>query len=260
MTEIFRRVYRIFAHAWFQHREVFWKVEYRTGIYVFFKTVCDEYRLIPEDNYTIPPEAEGIESTPIATHHTQPNVMRREAEQTAPEEGVGEPAGNVVTATGNTTKRHRQGYADRQSSVSTIIHEEAEEEEDNAETESSPARVQVTEIEPGESPEEVSTEPPMVIIQAEDEPAESAPLAKSPEIPQFPVHDTSSTTTADQEETKQEEQSQDQQDQEASTDATTAPMEEPAAEESSAKESVDSTEAPAEGEKEGSQEATETPD
>ncbi|KAG9995333.1 Mob1/phocein, partial [Aureobasidium melanogenum] len=64
MTEVFRRVYRIFAHAWFSHRDVFWRVESKTGLYLLFKTVCDEYRLIPEDNYTIPPEAEGIETTP----------------------------------------------------------------------------------------------------------------------------------------------------------------------------------------------------
>ena len=59
LTNIFRRVYRIFAHAWFQHRGVFWEVEGRDGVYIFFKTVCDVYQLIPEDNYTIPAEAEG---------------------------------------------------------------------------------------------------------------------------------------------------------------------------------------------------------
>jgi hypothetical protein len=59
LTNIFRRVYRIFAHAWFQHRGVFWQVEGRDGVYIFFKTVCDVYQLIPEDNYTIPAEAEG---------------------------------------------------------------------------------------------------------------------------------------------------------------------------------------------------------
>lgn len=47
LTNIFRRVYRIFAHAWFQHREMFWKVESKSGIYVFFKAVCDMYGLIP---------------------------------------------------------------------------------------------------------------------------------------------------------------------------------------------------------------------
>ena len=62
LTNIFRRVYRIFAHAWFQHRQVFWQVEGNEGLYIFFKTVCDMYNLIPEDNYTVPPEAEGITS------------------------------------------------------------------------------------------------------------------------------------------------------------------------------------------------------
>ena len=60
LTNIFRRVYRIFAHSWFQHRQVFWQVEGNEGLYIFFKTVCDVYNLIPEDNYTIPSEAEGM--------------------------------------------------------------------------------------------------------------------------------------------------------------------------------------------------------
>lgn len=54
-----RRVYRIFAHAWFQHRGVFWEVEGREGLYCLFKTVCDVYDLIPVENYTIPREAMG---------------------------------------------------------------------------------------------------------------------------------------------------------------------------------------------------------
>ena len=61
LTNIFRRVYRMFAHAWFQHRNVFWAIENEEGLYMFYKTVCDVYSLIPEDNYTIPPEAEGLE-------------------------------------------------------------------------------------------------------------------------------------------------------------------------------------------------------
>ncbi|KAI9761078.1 MAG: hypothetical protein M4579_001230 [Chaenotheca gracillima] len=64
LTNIFRRLYRIFAHAWYQHRSVFWAVEGQTGLYLFFKTVCDQYQLIPEDNYTVPAEAEGLESAP----------------------------------------------------------------------------------------------------------------------------------------------------------------------------------------------------
>ncbi|KAI5795445.1 Mob1/phocein, partial [Peziza echinospora] len=59
LSSIFRRLYRIFAHAWFQHRTVFWDVEGEWGLYLFFKTVSERYSLIPEDNLMIPPEAEG---------------------------------------------------------------------------------------------------------------------------------------------------------------------------------------------------------
>ncbi|KAF2762966.1 Mob1/phocein [Pseudovirgaria hyperparasitica] len=65
LTIIFRRLYRIFAHAWFQHREVFWHVEKQSGLYIFFKTVIDTYELLPPDGYTIPEEADGAEDTPV---------------------------------------------------------------------------------------------------------------------------------------------------------------------------------------------------
>ncbi|KAK4176698.1 putative Phospo protein [Triangularia setosa] len=67
LVNVFRRLHRIFAHAWFQHRGVFWKVEGETGLYVFFKTVCDVYDLLPAENYKLPPEAEGL---PIAEEDT----------------------------------------------------------------------------------------------------------------------------------------------------------------------------------------------
>ncbi|KAK8090817.1 Mob1/phocein family protein [Apiospora phragmitis] len=61
LVNVFRRLHRIFAHAWFQHRGVFWTVEAQTGLYVFFKTTCDLYDLLPAENYKLPPEAEGLE-------------------------------------------------------------------------------------------------------------------------------------------------------------------------------------------------------
>ena len=60
LASIFRRLYRIFAHAWFQHRHVFWEVEGEHGLYLFFKTVSDRYNLIPQDNLMMPLEAEGV--------------------------------------------------------------------------------------------------------------------------------------------------------------------------------------------------------
>jgi hypothetical protein len=134
ITNIFRRVYRIYAHAWFQHREVFWRVEGKTGLYVFFKTVCDEYGLIQSENYTIPPEAEGLEpkevnrDTPIAAQPPAGMSLLRRPEGAGEEQAKPEPAGNEVIATGDTTKRHRHTASNH--SVSTTIAEEAEEDED----------------------------------------------------------------------------------------------------------------------------------
>ncbi|KAK2067613.1 hypothetical protein P8C59_001336 [Phyllachora maydis] len=66
LGNVMRRLHRMFAHAWFQHRGVFWAVEAHTGLYVLFKTVCDVYDLLPPENYKLPPEAEGLEATPTA--------------------------------------------------------------------------------------------------------------------------------------------------------------------------------------------------
>ncbi|CAK7232032.1 hypothetical protein SBRCBS47491_008130 [Sporothrix bragantina] len=67
LINVFRRLHRIFAHAWFQHRGVFWSVEAQTGLYVFFKTVCDMYDLLPAENYKLPPEAEGLNAAATLT-------------------------------------------------------------------------------------------------------------------------------------------------------------------------------------------------
>lgn len=136
IKNIFRRVYRIYAHAWFQHRDVFWRVEGKTGLYVFFKAVCDMYGIIESDNYTIPAEAEGQapeeqdEPETPSTAVEAPRLLQR-GEQFG-SDGQ-EPVGNSVIAMGDTTKRHRHTMSDRASSVSTVIQEEAEEEEEQEE-------------------------------------------------------------------------------------------------------------------------------
>ena len=77
LTNIFRRLHRIFAHAWFQHRGVFWQVEGETGLYVLFKSVCDTYDLLPAENYKLPPEAEGLE--PVEEVRPAPSILKSEA-------------------------------------------------------------------------------------------------------------------------------------------------------------------------------------
>lgn len=110
---------------------MFWKVEAKTGLYVFYKTVCDLYNLIPEDNYTIPPEAEGIDTTPVAVQGGPQSILRRDNFERRDSEMASDdtPAGNTSIAAGNTTKRHRQTPSASGGSVATVIEENEEEEE-----------------------------------------------------------------------------------------------------------------------------------
>ena len=127
LTNIMRRVYRIFAHAWFQHRSVFWQVEGQEGLYIFFKTICDVYALIPEENYTIPPEAEGLAAK---EDEPQPNkVLLKKAQQPDQEATPAKDADTTtLVSTGATTRRHK-ATPSVGSTVTTI--QEGDEEENS---------------------------------------------------------------------------------------------------------------------------------
>ena len=116
LTNIFRRVYRMFAHAWFQHKDVFWTLENQEGIYVFYKTVCDIYQLIPEENYTIPPEAEGLaleeEQQNRRDHGAAPEHIIQQKRSGMPEKTsiashADDNAAQTTISTGATTRRHK---------------------------------------------------------------------------------------------------------------------------------------------------------
>ncbi|CAL5869769.1 uncharacterized protein PFLUO_LOCUS3999 [Penicillium psychrofluorescens] len=148
LTNIFRRLYRIFAHAWFQHRDVFWEVEGHDGLYVFFKTVCDMYNLIPDDNYTIPPEAEGPDAVqPAAAEESTMDSRRltilRKDDETPVNLAVEDMDPSI--GTGATTRRHKHSPSTG-SRVTTI----AESAEDQDEQKPSPVQ---------EAPEALSESP-----------------------------------------------------------------------------------------------------
>jgi len=149
LTNIFRRVYRIFAHAWFQHRGVFWQVEGHEGLYVFFKTVCDVYQLIPEDNYTIPAEAEGGDGdtmeTPVDKKHPEAGRMSllKETGENGQSRGEESEEGDATStvSVGATTRRHK--HTPSTGSHVTTIAEGPEEEEpslNDSSTENSPEK------------------------------------------------------------------------------------------------------------------------
>ncbi|CAO2652867.1 Nn.00g022780.m01.CDS01 [Neocucurbitaria sp. VM-36] len=176
LTNIFRRVYRIFAHAWFQHRDMFWKVEGRTGLYIFFKTVCDIYGLIPEDNYTIPAEAEGIEPPTESKSSAPPMILRREPSEPGANDPDSSTLGEGVTdhtlSTAGTTKRHRHSPSVGATSVSTVVEENEEEEEHSREA---PRPVtQISESTPEEDDTTILEEPEKANDEVESA-AEPAP-------------------------------------------------------------------------------------
>ncbi|CAG9997731.1 unnamed protein product [Clonostachys byssicola] len=125
LVNVFRRLHRIFAHAWFQHRSVFWSVEGETGLYVFFKTVCDLYDLLPAENYKLPPEAEGLETPPSEPEPEK--MVQHILKPTAQPRGNGADEDSSHHAGRTNTRRHIRSSPSTGSAVTTVI--EADEEE-----------------------------------------------------------------------------------------------------------------------------------
>lgn len=174
LTNIFRRLYRIFAHAWFQHREVFWQVEGHEGLYIFFKTVSDMYSLIPEDNYTIPAEAEGIDPQQLTEQADgrRLTILRKEGggSLNTPLEAM-EPSS---ISTGATTRRHKNSPST--SSRVTTISESAEDDEQHP-RESPQAATEAAQKAPEEIKPEEKIEPEPEPKQTDPEPEVPAPVA-----------------------------------------------------------------------------------
>ncbi|ETS82788.1 hypothetical protein PFICI_04664 [Pestalotiopsis fici W106-1] len=133
LVNVFRRLHRIFAHAWFQHRGVFWNIESQSGLYVFFKRVCDLNNLLPAENYKLPPEAEGLDPTPSEKEASQPKITAiakppvRDNASTAHEEDERE--NNSLHARRTNTTRH-SSRPSTGSFVTTVIEEREDESSD----------------------------------------------------------------------------------------------------------------------------------
>ncbi|KAL8710624.1 MAG: hypothetical protein Q9220_004848 [cf. Caloplaca sp. 1 TL-2023] len=131
LTNVMRRCYRIFAHAWYQHRQVFWNIENSQGLYIFFKTVCDMYNLIPQDSYTIPPEAEGLASSAEeneAQEFNRDNALMHEDTRPPLSKMEESEATTTSISTGATTRRHKQTPSTG-SAVTTITESDEDDKE-----------------------------------------------------------------------------------------------------------------------------------
>lgn len=204
LTNIFRRLYRIFAHAWFQHRDVFWEVEGHDGLYVFFKTVCDLFSLIPEDNYTIPLEAEGPDAVqpkddePVESKRL--TILRKDNDD--PFAG-GVDSMDPSISTGATTRRHK--HSPSTGSRVTTITESAEDPEE-APRSAGPLR-EVMKDSPEPVPVHQAAEEAGVTEETQQTPAGTAdPIAaEEPNVSTESTESTDSTAVA-QEDAKEETQ------------------------------------------------------
>ncbi|KAL2200530.1 hypothetical protein P885DRAFT_28212 [Corynascus similis CBS 632.67] len=129
LVNVFRRLHRVFAHAWFQHRGVFWSVESQSGLYVFFKTVCDAYDLLPAENYKLPPEAEGLDSNLGASDLGDRGDRRQQQQQHQPMGpiSIAKPPGHRNLEDGDysavsrtNTRRHIKSSPSTGSAVTTV--------------------------------------------------------------------------------------------------------------------------------------------
>ena len=189
LINIFRRLHRIFAHAWFQHRGVFWQVEGQTGLYVLFKTVCDNYELLPAENYKLPPEAEGLE--PVEeVKAAAPTILKSQA----PSENVSSVEEDFISVGRTNTRRHIRQSPSVGSAVTTVLEQDeddpdvtqklremtlAEEEGESDGGSEIPVIVETYEVDEHqeESTEETGSEPaepvepvgPVEVLQSQDE-------------------------------------------------------------------------------------------
>ncbi|KAK2613620.1 hypothetical protein N8I77_000524 [Diaporthe amygdali] len=121
LVNVFRRLHRIFAHAWFQHRGVFWSVEGQTGLYVFFKTVCDMFDTLPAENYKLPPEAEGLESAAAAAESTDRGTKKEQSQLQTPTIQQHSDEDNFLPAGRTNTRRHIRSSPSTGSAVTTVM-------------------------------------------------------------------------------------------------------------------------------------------
>ncbi|RYP62470.1 hypothetical protein DL769_007295 [Monosporascus sp. CRB-8-3] len=162
LVNVFRRLHRIFAHAWFQHRGVFWRTEGQTGLYVFFKTVCDMYDLLPAENYKLPPEAEGLESAPSEKEEKRPVVTAIAKPPSQQNDGGDheDDRHSLNTRRSSNTARHSSRPSTGRA-VTTVIEEREDEHSDVAN------KLKAMHISPPEPVEEESEVEVPVIVEGE---------------------------------------------------------------------------------------------
>lgn len=174
LVNVFRRLHRIFAHAWFQHRGVFWSVEGQTGLYVLFKTVCDLYDTLPAENYKLPPEAEGLESVAAAAENMERGSKKESSMIPTPTIQQRPDDDNLLPPGRTNTRRHIRGSPSTGSIVTTVM--EADE-DDGTDVANKLREMRISTPETVEEEPEVA-EVPVIVEQGVIDDAQSVPISQ----------------------------------------------------------------------------------
>jgi hypothetical protein len=195
LVNIFRRLHRIFAHAWFQHRSIFWQVEGQTGLYVLFKTVCDNYELLPAENYKLPPEAEGLEPVEDAKVAV-PSILKSDITS-----GTTSSIEEDFVGVGRTnTRRHIRQSPSVGSAVTTVM--ESDEEDPDVTQKLEELKIHEGEEDMRKDDDEGETEIPVIVESYEvDEHRHASPAEPESETvdvteAQEPIQDDSTNSVA----------------------------------------------------------------
>lgn len=186
----------MFAHAWFQHRSVFWAVEGQTGLYIFFKTVCDHFKTLQHENFQLPPEAEGLESTTTASGDDgAPQVVIEKPKTHQPGGSVTFSKPPVIASRGTAvveppaedslmrtnTRRHIKSSPSVGSALTTVPDAE---EEDGSSTANMRGKSKVThrrvpELEPATEEEMETDNIPVIVYHGAPEPEPHQPVSEA---------------------------------------------------------------------------------
>lgn len=174
---------------------------------MLFKTVCDNYELLPAENYKLPPEAEGLE--PVAEVKHSHTILKPDSFPSATTEGKMDEEDPSFMGVGRTnTRRHIRSSPSTGSAVTTVL--EADE-DDSVDVTQKLVDMHIAEDEADPNDTTVTieeiTQEPVAEIEAEAEtiPEPAVEVAGAAEIqaeatPDLPSSNASGDSPADHEE------------------------------------------------------------
>lgn len=175
LQSVIRRLGRIYAHAWWSHRSVFWETENAGGGYGLFRGVCEGWGLGEEGGVMVGVDGEEKEKEEKEEVQILKKAGAGAAGNGSPKEGEETP-GLLGVGRDNKTARRHKSSASTGTAVFAVMEEDEGEKGDASEEKSDRSVLS------GTSP---TTDPPANDAKAQD-PRPASPLKSIPDAPLHP--------------------------------------------------------------------------